>query len=285
MDMETIEQLEAFFADLTSRPQAVRFRGVELETFYGGPHRGIFALLSTMFEAVIARFAGERRGIHVRVWLPVAVSADLLLETRPAPTSGDDPLDSNFAYSTSSERKVRAYLEGAVLEALAQLQSEYAITMTDRHVEIGPLLGSPAASATAIATLVDALPRPPEGVRAPEEADPDAEIEPVSVATTTSRMQADMWRSLLDAVGIPCHVHGYEQSPPWGAATPMRPIDLLVPTTHEEHARRIIGEAGALEPPESFCYSCGASLPEGAEWCPECRIKLETDSTDPPEKL
>lgn len=283
--MDTIAELTAFFADLTSRSEATRFRGIELETFYGGPPRGALSLLSSVFEAAATRSSGGRRGIHARVWLPLEVGVDLLLESRARPEEGDDPLDRHFTWSATSERRMRAYLEGPLLEALVQLRAQFAIQMSDRELVLGPFLGAPAESAAAIASLVDALPLPPDGLREAAELPRGEDAEPVSVATTTSRMEADLWRSVLEASQIPCMLRGYEQSPPWGSATPMRPIDVVVPAVHRQRAAQIIEEAGQAEPVGEFCYNCGATLPGGAQWCPECRTRLETDSTDPPEKL
>jgi len=280
--IRTTEELERFLNDLTARKRSVHHRDVLLETFYGGPSRGLFSFFSSLVDSMLWRFGGQRRGFHVRVWLPVPVATDLLLESRPEPVPGGDPLEAHFTWSATSERRVRAYLEGRLSEALVRLSADYSLSMTDRYLDIGPLLGSATTAAVALDGLIDVLPQPPH--TDDEEAPTDGDPAPVVVGSTTSRMQADLWRSVLEAAEVPCHVRGYEQSPPWGSATPMVPISILVPARESERARELLQQAESSEI-IPCCYNCGGELPEGAEWCPECRIKLGSDSTDPPQKL
>jgi hypothetical protein len=283
---DSIEELECFFADLTSRSEALSFRGVHLEAFYVGWGHGLTGLLSVL-AGLVERLGGQRRGIYVRAWLPVAVGADLLLESRPAQEESGDPLDAHFVWSATSELKIRRYLEGPLLEALILLCDRHTLKMTDQVVELGPFPGAPSVSARAVALLVDALPRAPKAGEVSDAGslELDADSEPVVIRTTTSRMQADLWRSLLEASRIPCLCQGYEQSAPWGAATPMVPIYIMVPERQSARAIEILDQAGQESDPATFCHSCGAQLPDGAEWCPECRVKFDRDSDEPPEKL
>jgi hypothetical protein len=285
---DSIEELERFFADLTSRSEAISFRGVRLDAFYVGWGHGLTGLLSVL-AGLVERLGGQRRGIYVRAWLPVAVGADLLLESRMAQVESGDPLDAHFVWSATSELKIRRYLEGPLLEALILLRDRHTLKMTDQVVELGPFSGAPTDSARAVALLVDALPRAPkvDEVSDTGPLEMDADVEPVTIRTTTSRMQADLWRSLLEASQIPCLCHGYEQSAPWGAATPMVPIHIMVPERQADRAREILDQAGQGTDADAFCHSCGAQLPEGAEWCPECRVKFgeDKDGDEPPEKL
>lgn len=275
-------ELEQFFADLSQRSARASYQGIDFEAFAVGAPSLAAALLFAWWYGLVARLGRERRGTHVKIWLPVQVAADLLLESRPAPLEGDDvdaddPLGARFAWSASSDRRVREYIKGPLLEALIEVLERCAVVVTDRFISFGPLPPEPALRAALVARVIGTLPRcaaedtpKPSGppYRGDATQDPG---EMVVIATTAIRRQADLWRSKLDVLGIANDIYGYDRSQPWGAATPMRPIELCV---YEADRARAIAMLESTVGDAAFCHNCGESAAADAKVCPECGERL-----------
>jgi Putative prokaryotic signal transducing protein len=62
----------------------------------------------------------------------------------------------------------------------------------------------------------------------------------VSVLLTQSWVEAELIKGRLEAEGIPVHLEGVGEGP-----YPTGPNELFVPSTSEQHARRILDEIGS----------------------------------------
>lgn len=62
----------------------------------------------------------------------------------------------------------------------------------------------------------------------------------MSVLLTQSWVEAELIKGRLEAEGIPVHLEGVGEGP-----YPTGPNELFVPSTSEQHARRILDEIGS----------------------------------------
>jgi hypothetical protein len=281
--LHSLDELERFLADLTWNEQQFRYREIEIETVVPSRGTALLGFLLNMWAYALVRRAQHPRGfgIHLRLTLAVPVSADLRLETRDKPLEKqEDPLAKHFSWSATSEARLRRYLQPRAVEALVDLSARYQIIMTDETLRIGPLAHTPAEDAEAIDRLVKALPRSAshgEPVTAPNQTPEQTVDDPVILDSTTSRTEAALWRTLLQSAGVPCYLEGYEASPPWGTATPLRQIRLVIGEEHVDAARALVArakEAGEL----IVCHQCGETVRDRADRCIVCGAALTTET-------
>ncbi len=277
---ETLRQLEEFFAELGVESKAFAHRGVRCESKEVG--QGVDGL----WYGLLGRASHlDVRGTHIKIWLPLNWACDLRMESRRSSSKGEDDQDpfAVFDWSAANKDFARRRLQGPLLELLARLSSQCHLTMTDDFIQIGPLSGTPAESAELLAELIEVVPRP-ERAQANSSAVHDPEQQPVVVALSTSRTEVDLWQSKLAAAKIASQCIGYDHSAPWGAATPPVDIRLLVHASDLERAKQVLGLV--LDPAnQTICHQCGETLAQGAEWCPECRVRVQGDAPWPAEKL
>ena len=113
--------------------------------------------------------------------------------------------------------------------------------MSDRSIELGPLAEMPEALARQLHDWWSALqpllvPSAATGVAC----DAPTAVDWVQLMSTTDRMSADLVRSRLASAGFDVQLVGYEDSPPWGAATPPRPIEVWVPLEDKAAASELL---------------------------------------------
>lgn len=72
-----------------------------------------------------------------------------------------------------------------------------------------------------------------------------------SIHSCSTRPEADVLRSLLEAYGIPVYVRGGDMPGVGGIAEVGQGLHIMVPATAERDARALLGEAGKpeVEPP------------------------------------
>jgi len=163
-DLASLAELERMFADLGEGPVSARYRGVKFRTrHYGFTSSSMpWALLAPIPMAILERLTSRGlRGNHVIVQLPVALLADMRLESRSRPDEqAGDPLAAHFTLSATSTELVRRYTRGPLQDALVELAGQYHVLMTDRELRFGPLKGSPQEQARTLERVISALPRP-----------------------------------------------------------------------------------------------------------------------------
>ena len=296
------EAVQRFFSAATEHPASARFSGVTFETVCRR-RVALVALaialgLLTIFllpldeisvitligiflvYSVVEKWTRYRRGINVRVWLPLALCTDLQLESRSSPREAKERLDARFRWSATSRAAVRQYIGDALLEALEGIAVEHHLEMTDRYIQFGPMGGRPARSVELVVGLIEALPRPPAqlGQSGPPCAEwPDTDEDAAVVAVTSSREEADLWSSMLAAANIAHLSHGSGEGRPFGAATPQGKIQMLVPSGQAARARDLLDRAreiGEGSEQSSFCHSCGATVTADAQTCADCGANL-----------
>ncbi|MBW2734612.1 MAG: hypothetical protein JRH20_19665 [Deltaproteobacteria bacterium] len=266
--------LEHFLFELHGSSTRATYKGVDFEAFYVGAPNLAAALFFSFWYGLVARWGRNRRGTHVKVHWPVPIDADLYLESRAKAEAApqEDRLASRFVWSTSSDRRVREYFSGPLLDTLFELAEHTVVTITDAFVSFGPLPYEPSERAHLLCSLIDALPQPEgEQVLPPEEVPYGGEAEDlgkmVVIATSAHRRQVDMWRGKLKAFGVASTTYGYDLSQPWGSATPMRPIELKV---YEADLPRAMELLQSTTEDTSFCHHCGEPVAVTTETCPKC---------------
>lgn len=239
--LEDEASLQAFFADLGLQSRTAIYRDMRFETEYRLPPNPRPGLIT---------MEPETRGMYVKLYLGVRVDANADLRSRWGVEPGHDDLDSWFEVYSTDEQKLRQYLDGEPEKALIRLARGYSVVLHDDSVQFGPLLTSPAESAHALASLVDALPRPAFAA-VPFRADPCArgrgsKPDLVIGYATTSRRAHEL-RDAIVARGIPCDVDTLRDMAPQGPDAPPPRFHLLVPEACENKAVKLLRDLSALK--------------------------------------
>jgi len=141
--MENKKDLLAFFRDLTSKPREATYDGVQFESLKRGTNSLTIGLFLGALYGIHRRITNgdELHGLYLKVWLPVPVGADLLLEARAVRLEeSTDPLDADFHWSATSHAVVAAYMTDELYAAINRLAARYpSVVMTDQALTFGPL--------------------------------------------------------------------------------------------------------------------------------------------------
>ncbi len=244
------DELTRFFANYAGQPNAFWYRDVPVEILsYGLPQSLFLALLFGIWYGIAERFAKiSPPGRYLKIWLPQPLHVDLYLRSRARRKTSDSELDNRFVIDVLDRQRIDEYLSPSLTAALLHLDRTFHVDMRDKYVLFGPLVTAPADTADGLDRLIAALPRPAEEIVPP----PDfgeamtAGAGVVRVKRVGSSFQADLWKVALDNAGIPCRLHGYDNSGIWGGTGE---IDIVVPSTFEKQARDVIADLNAATDP------------------------------------
>jgi tetratricopeptide (TPR) repeat protein len=91
-----------------------------------------------------------------RIYFPAPLMLDLLLESRvKLPSAGEANPGDMLDWSTSADKKMKELMAGEWGAWFTRLASEYLLTVTDEHLDLGPLLKPPPESAEDVLQAVE----------------------------------------------------------------------------------------------------------------------------------